>query len=230
MLLAELEVWHSRPYAPTRRVALGNLVLPMEPAPGFGGLLLGAIVAANVRAVDDELEPDAHRLIGQIERGERVVQPRLRHRFQADRHGLARSTHRLVGAGETLELEFDVNGTPLQQILGALYAVERLAPALRRVVVPVLRAGLRWRGPIGPPLITHLAGQRVSLTSVVDPVAWAMDQLGLPPGTTTLSRREVMACFRERVRGLHPDHGGSEVTASKAITDLTEARRILLAR
>ena len=43
MLLAELEVWHTRPLAPTRRLALGNLVLPVEPAPGFGGLLLGAM-------------------------------------------------------------------------------------------------------------------------------------------------------------------------------------------
>ena len=41
MLLAELEVWHSRPVTPTRRVALGHLVLPVDPTPGFGGLLLG---------------------------------------------------------------------------------------------------------------------------------------------------------------------------------------------
>jgi hypothetical protein len=36
MLLSELEIWHSRPVTPTRRVALGNLVLPVDPAPGFG--------------------------------------------------------------------------------------------------------------------------------------------------------------------------------------------------
>jgi hypothetical protein len=47
MLLAELEVWHSRPITPTRRVALGHLVLPTDPAPGFGGLLLGAVGTAR---------------------------------------------------------------------------------------------------------------------------------------------------------------------------------------
>ena len=45
MLLAELEVFHSRPIAPTRRVAIGVAVLPTAPPPGFGGLLLSGIVA-----------------------------------------------------------------------------------------------------------------------------------------------------------------------------------------
>ncbi len=228
MLLAELEVWHSRPYAPTRRVALGTLVLPADPSPGFGGLLLGAVVAAHARGLDDDVEPDLHRLLGQIERGERVVQPRLRHRFQVDRHGLARSSHRLVGAGEQLEFEFDVHGTALQQVLGAIYAVERLAVPLRHGIVPVLLKGLRWRGPIGPQLITHLAGPRVSFSSLLDPVAWAYEQLGFPQGTTAVTKKEVMANFRDRLRSVHPDYGGDESAAAKAITDLSEARRILL--
>ncbi len=49
MLLAELEVFHTRPAVPTRRVALGHLVLPVDPAPGFGGLLLGVLLAAVFR-------------------------------------------------------------------------------------------------------------------------------------------------------------------------------------
>ena len=203
-------------------------MLPADPSPGFGGLLLGAVVAANVRGIDDDLEPDLHRLIIQIERGERVVQPRLRHRFQVDRHGLARSTHRLVGVGEQLEFEFDNHGSALQQILGAIYAVERLAPGLRHGVAPALLKGLRWRGPIGPVLITHLAGPRVSFSSLVDPVAWAYEQLGFPQGTTSVTKKQVMAGFRDRLRNVHPDHGGEEAAASKAISDLTEARRILL--
>ena len=43
MLLAELEIYHTRPAVPTRRVSLGNLILPTDPAPGFGGLLLGDV-------------------------------------------------------------------------------------------------------------------------------------------------------------------------------------------
>ena len=61
------------------------------------GSCSGSVVAAHLPDIDDDLVPDIHRLIGQVERGERIVQPRLRHRFQVDRHGLAVSRHRLVG-------------------------------------------------------------------------------------------------------------------------------------
>ncbi len=54
MLLAELEIRHSRPIAPTRRVALGeDVFLPTEPAPGFGGILLACIVATFGQELDD---------------------------------------------------------------------------------------------------------------------------------------------------------------------------------
>jgi hypothetical protein len=229
MLLAELEVWHTRPLTPTRRVALGHLVLPVDPAPGFGGLLLGAVVAAHLRDVDDELVPDVHRLIEQLHRGERIVQPRLRHRYQADRHGLARSTHRLIGHGEDLSFSFETNGTPLQQVLGAVYATERLAPEARRALTPVLHKALTWRGPIGPSLVAHLAGARAaSLSSLADPRAWALEVLGFPAGTTAPSKKEVMARFRLRLREVHPDHGGDHAAASTEIGDLGEARRILI--
>jgi len=228
MLLAELEVWHSRPYAPTRRVALGNLVLPADPAPGFGGLLLGAVVAAHAPAVDGDLEPDLHRLILQVERAERVVQPRLRHRFQVDRHGLSRSVHRLVGEGEHIGFEFETAGSPMQQVLGAIYATERLSVELRHGVAAALLKGLRWRGPIGPALISYLVGSRASLGALVDPTAWAYEVLGFPQGTNTADKKDVMARFRDRLREVHPDHGGEEAAASRAIGDLTEARRILL--
>ena len=100
MLLAELEIFHSRPIAPTRRLAIGHLVLPIDPLPGFGGILLGAVMAMHIRDVDEEMHPDIQRLLLEIERGTRVVQPRLRHRFQVDRHGLAYSRHRMMGNGQ----------------------------------------------------------------------------------------------------------------------------------
>ena len=78
MILAELEIWHSRPITPTRRVSLGHLMLPADPAPGFGGILLGAVVARHLFDVDEEMHPDIHRLTLQVERGERIVQPRPR--------------------------------------------------------------------------------------------------------------------------------------------------------
>src|SRR5918994_1236097 len=228
MLLAELEVWHTRPLAPTRRVSLGNLVLPVDPAPGFGGLLLGAVVAGHLRDVPDEMVPDVHRLVNQVERGEQIVQPRLRHRFQVDRHGLALSTHRLVGDGDALNVDFHTTGTGVAQVLGAVYAVERLEETSRRIVVPLLHKAMRWRGRVGPELIAHLAGSASStLSTLADPRAWALDILGFPVGRATPSKREVTAQFRVKMRSVHPDHGGDQATASTAVFELAEARRIL---
>jgi hypothetical protein len=99
VLLAELEIWHSRPIAPTRRVALGRSTLPTDPPPGFGGLLLGGIVAAHV-GISNRLLPELGRLITDLEASRRIPQPRLRHRLQVDHIGLARSRHRLVGRGD----------------------------------------------------------------------------------------------------------------------------------
>jgi hypothetical protein len=233
VLLAELEVWHSRPFTPTRRVSLGHLVLPVDPPPGFGGILLGAVVAAHLGAVDLDLLPDLHRLVNEVERGQRILQPRLRHRFQVDRHGLARSTHRLVGRGEDISFELQNNGTPLQQVLGAVYAAERLGPMSRHAVAAVLHKAMRWRGPIGPSLISYLAGvsgaRAESLIAFADPIAWALDVLGFEPGTVKPSRRDVLMHFRGNLMNVHPDHGGDEAAASKLIGDLAEARRILLA-
>ena len=81
MLLAELEVFNSRPIAPTRRVSLGTTVLPVSPAPGFGGLLLGGVIARFIVDVEPDLVDDLFRLTHQQEAGQRVPQPRLRHRF-----------------------------------------------------------------------------------------------------------------------------------------------------
>ena len=231
MLLAELVIWHTRPAVPTRRVALGHLVLPVDPPPGFGGLLLGAVVAAHVKGIEDELLPDVNRLIDQVQRGERVVQPRLRHRYQVDRHGLAHSTHRLLGDGDDIRFELNSSGTDLAQVLGAVYATERLDLESRQIIAPVLHRATQWRGPIDRVLIEHLAGaQALTLAALADPRAWALDVLGFPPGTDAPSKREVTAMYRARMRAVHPDHGGDGVAASTAIRELNEARRILNVR
>ncbi len=230
MLLAEIEIWHTRPAVPTRRVALGHMVLPVDPSPGFGGLLLGAIVAEHLYGVEDDLVPDVHRLITEVELGERIVQPRLRHRFQVDRHGLAKSHHQMIGNGDDISFDFRSQGTDLAQVLGAVYAVERLAPEHRRQIAPLLQKAARWRGPIGPAMIAYLAGsQTLTLEALADPRGWAMEILGFELGGKPPSKREVMAKFRERMRDVHPDHGGDSVDAAKAMSDLAEARRVLSA-
>ena len=125
--LAELEVFHSRPIAPTRGLAFGDRDLPVSPAPGFGGILLGGIVAAHIPVLDPEMFDDLDRLSRQLEAGFRIPQPRLRHRLQVDRVGLQRSVHRLKGGGEALSFEIDEKGAPAHHVLAAVYAAGRAA-------------------------------------------------------------------------------------------------------
>ncbi|MDH4277890.1 MAG: hypothetical protein OEW83_07380, partial [Acidimicrobiia bacterium] len=88
VVIAELEICHSRPIAPTRRVALGGRNLPIDPVPGAGGVLLAGIVAHTAPGVDPELREDLMDVMDRLSRGVKVVQPRVRHRFQTDRVGL----------------------------------------------------------------------------------------------------------------------------------------------
>lgn len=229
MLLAELEIFHSRPIAPTRRLSIGHLVLPVDPVPGFGGLLLAAVMAVYVRDVDEDLLPDIQRLLVEIEHGSRVVQPRLRHRFQVDRHGLSHSSHRLIGNGDSIEFDLNSRGTALQQVLGAVYSLERLNDDARRALVAVMRKAMTWRGPIGPSFINYIANSKSSsVMALADPRAWALDILGFPVGTVTPVKKDIQRRYRDGLRRVHPDHGGDESVASRAISDITEARRILL--
>ena len=233
MLLAELELWHSRPIAPTRRVALGRRLLPLDPAPGFGGLLLGGVVAANVGDLDAELVSELAALLEDLEAGRRIPQPRLRHRFQVDHIGLARSRHKLLGHGDELELSIEAKGSPESQVLGAAYAAGALDRAHRPPVMEVLRRALRWRGgDLGPALVSHLSGasgvRSRSAGAFAHPEVWALTILGFDDGRVP-ARRDVQRRFRDLVREAHPDAGGIEIGAAQRIADLAEARDILLA-
>ena len=53
MLLAELNIRHTRRHMPTRRVAVDDGYLPTNGA-AFGGVLIGAVVAEHVGGLDDE--------------------------------------------------------------------------------------------------------------------------------------------------------------------------------
>jgi hypothetical protein len=160
MILAQFEAYYSRPIAPTRRVSLGSCDLPVDPAPGFGGILLGAIAARFVPGVDEELGEDLAALVDQLERGRQIAQPRLRHRLQDDKVGLQRCRHRLLGEGERLSLRFEVEkGTPLQHTLCAIYAAGATPRVARSAVMSTIRKGLAWRSDVDDHLIAHLAGR-----------------------------------------------------------------------
>jgi hypothetical protein len=256
MILAELEVYHSRPVAPTRRVALGTSMLPVDPPPGFGGILLGGIVANYVGAIDPDFIEDLTKLTTQVEHGMRVPQPRLRYRFQRDTVGLQRSRSRLLGHGDELTFSFD-GGTadPAQQILGAVYAAGELPLRVRGAVMGTIRRGIGWQGPIGPELIAALAGfdrgSSRSAHALSHPVEWALEVLefgGVAPangggangsaaaaassGPTSAGAgpgtTEIQRRYRQLLIEAHPDHGGDQDSAAQRIADLTEARRILL--
>lgn len=231
MLLAELEIRHSRDIAPTRRVALGELWLPTEPAPGFGGILLAGIVAAFGPRLDDETRDDLDLLTDQLERGRRIPQPRLRYRLQVDVIGLDRSRHQLVGEGEDMALDLDRHGGPLPQVLGALYAAGRISYKARPQVFALLRRAARWEGEAGPKLMAYLTGDEASYRAWRTPAndaRWALGTLGFEAGDEP-ERVVVQRRYRDLVRRAHPDAGGAAETAGRRITELTEARRILLA-
>ncbi len=229
MLLAELQIWHTRPATPTRRLALGHLVLPTDPAPGLGGVLLAAVVAAYLPGVPPEQTADVARLIDQVAEGERVVQPRLQHRYQVDRHALATSVHQLHGDADHVEFDLHSLGRPVVQVLGAVYALERLNVDARRAIAPVLHRAMKWRGPIGPSFVADITGvSRTDLVGLADPRLWALDLLGFPLDTRKVTKKDVMARYRSRLREAHPDHGGDDDTAGVVIERLGDARRILL--
>jgi hypothetical protein len=243
VVLAELEIFCSRPHAPTRRVALGEADLPCEPAPGFGGILLGGVVAAHVGSLDPDLIPDLQHLTRELEVGKRVAQPRLRHRLQIDTIGLNSVRHRLLGEGERLAFDFDPHGAPAQHVLGAVYAAGDLDVMVRRPIMATIRRAITWAGPIGAELIASLSGMRVGAmlgrSALENPTAWALELLGFDDDDGGLVRlasgstppaKDVLRRYREMLRHAHPDHGAEADGAAQRIAELTEARRILTGR
>jgi hypothetical protein len=232
MLAAELEVRHSRIVAPTRRVALGELYLPTDPPDG--PLLLAAVVGTFVPRLAPDLRDDLDLLIDDLERRRRIPQPRLRHRFQTDTHGLARSRHRLYRDDETgaAELSYEDALHPLPQILAAVYAAGMLASVARPRAFELLWRASRWDGGTNDELLVHLHG--VDPVSAIrrrrgdDGIGWALAALGFEPDELP-ERGDVVRRFRDAIRDAHPDHGAESAEASLRITELTDARRILLA-
>jgi len=230
VLLAELEVRHSRAIAPTRRVALGELWLPTEPPPGTGGVLLAGVVAGFGGSLDEETRDGLERLIADLELGRSIVQPRLRHRFQTDVVGLDRSRHQLVAFGEAMSLGLDDHGAALPQVLAAVYAAGRLSSPARPLVFRLLRRATRWEGEADEELMRYLSGDDASFRvrrGVRHSSGWALAVLGFGAGAEP-ARGEVVRRFRALVRSAHPDHGGDRDRAGSRIHDLTEAKRILL--
>lgn len=256
MILAELNVRHTRRHMPTRRVALGDHYLPTTGA-GYGALLLGAVIADST----GELDPEQHDALGRFVDDARtgrlaVPQISLRHRLQTDVHGLDRSRHRIVGVGTAggerarVVLELDVHGRATPQLIGAVMAAATLGPAagrrlaFRAIDGALARPGVLPEGMEVRRLFEGVPGARPTAPGaggngggrpVVDPWRavpaerrWAMEVLGLR-AERALDRDEVQRRFRRLVRRAHPDHGAASAGAAERIAELTEARELLLA-
>ena len=247
VLLAELTVRHTRKHMPTRRVALDHAYLPMTGA-AHGGLLLSAVVAEYLGALDDEQIELFPKLLDDARRGLSVPRIALRYRLQTDVHGLDRSRHRVLGEDGYVVVELDVHGAPVPQVLGAMLAVSTMGALSRESALTAIRAVManRFRIPDGvrvrrleygtpqeaPPLAgTHWAKgrppQELEWAGVPSERRWAMEVLGLR-GSMDLDRDDISRRFRRLLRDAHPDHGGARAEAAERIAELTEARDVLM--
>lgn len=229
MILAELVTFHSRAVVPTRRVAVGDSKLPLDPPLRPGAVLLAGVVGRHLEGLDEDSLDDLHLLIGQIARGERIRQPRLRHRSQEDRIGLTRSRHRLVrlSSGRP-SFEFsDRGGSAAQYVLGAVYAARRLPHGPRHEVLSTVRRAFTWPGGTDGELLRFLDGHRAAPAPVPEDRTWALGILELET-LDGLVAADVQKRFRRLVATAHPDTGGADGEAGARISDLVEARRILL--
>ena len=233
MSLASVEAYLSRPIAPTRRIALGGLHLPMAPGSPHGGVLLGAMMARFARDLDADIDEQLSLLLDKLEAGTRVPQPQLRHRLQTDRVGLMKCRYSLDVDGERFRFRFDSRaGSPTQHVLTAAYAGATLHGEARTAAFTAMRKGLGWIGPVDDRFVRFLTDRRsIGATVSRDPVGWALTVLAVEGALDGEElHRAVATSFRQRLIEAHPDHGGDPAEAADRIADLREARRILLTR
>ena len=248
MLLAELTVRHTRRHMPTRRVALGDRLLPTA-HPGYGPLLLACVAATTVSGLDEEQADALGALLREARHGLSVPRRALRFRLQVDTEGLAHSRHRLLGEGQGLVAELDIRGHhPVPQLLGAVMAAAGMASYPRQLCLRAIEIGLERPGVLPEGItarwVTHLQqtpfdfGPRPAAApgkgrasdvwwGVPADIRWAMEVLGFAPGAAP-ERDEVLRRFRRLVRLAHPDHGAAHGGAAERIVELGEARRVLL--
>jgi hypothetical protein len=256
VLLAELNVRHTRRHMPTRRVAVEHLYLPTS-GPAYGGILLGAVVSQHMGALDEEQLDALGRLVATAKRGALSV-PRiaLRYRLQTDTHGLELSRHRILGAdpfqGRNVPvLELDCHGRAAPQVIGAVMAAAELPPSGRQVAFRFVEQAILMPGAMPKGFEIHRrhealpgarpmapgagprsgsfddGGDRGAWTGVPADRRWAMEVLGFTHATE-VDRTDVQRRFRRLVRLAHPDHGAEHDGAAERMSELTEARELLL--
>ena len=251
MILAELNIRHTRRHMPTRRVALDASYLPMNGS-AYGAALLSAVVAENIEGLDDEQVELLPKFMKTALDGFSVPRIGLRYRLQTDVHGLDLSRHRLLEEAGVLVVELDVHGARSPQVIGAIMAAAAMGPTTRRKALRAIEAAVAQPGVIPEPfLVRRLAhgvpserpplaasGPVGPINGVILPDAarwagvpserrWAMEVLGLG-AEMKVDRTDIQKRFRRLLRTAHPDHGGESAGAAERIAELTEARELLL--
>ncbi len=99
-----------------------------------------------------------------------------------------------------------------------------------------IRKGMRWSGPLDHVFVAHLSGLdrgrdwSAAAFGTRCGGRWACSASPTTARPRCRDRHDVQRRFRDLLRVAHPDHGGDTDDAAQRIADLTEARRILLAR
>ena len=149
MLLAELNVRHTRRHMPTRRVALDGAYLPTSgPAHGVGAARRGRRDEPPARSTRNSASC-CRGCSTTRARGLAIPRIALRHRLQHDVHGLDRSRHRMLGEDGRIVIELDVHGAPTPQVLGAVHGRgRRCRRAAAAIALDAIRKVVdgRWRG------------------------------------------------------------------------------------
>jgi hypothetical protein len=245
VILAELDVRHTRRHMPTRRVALDASYLPMT-GQSHGAALLEAVVAENISSLDEEQLDLLPKFLHSAKKGLMVPRIALRYRLQTDTHGLDRSRHRLLDEHGWLIIELDVHGAAVPQVIGAVMAAASMGQSSRLRALRAIEAAVQSPGVIPEPFIVRrlfhgVPRDRPPLASagpirqpadsewngVSSDRRWAMEVLGFTAGSD-VGRDDVQRRFRRLLRLAHPDHGAESVGAADRIAELSEARALLL--
>ena len=215
--------------APTRRVAVVT-ASSTDPAPGPGGLLLGAVLARFAPDLDKDTRKEMLVLMREIERGDRIGQPRHSaspagsHRAQPQPSPSARDPMGCSSRWRPTRGRGTVG-------LAAVCACAKIPDSQRSTVVDVLRKA-SMDGPGGPGLIDHLVGAEIAMrfgvvrsTSLPTPCSGRSTS---SVSTVMASRRRAVKRYRALLRDAHPDHGADDDEAADQIAELSRAREILL--
>lgn len=235
---AQLEIFHSRPVVPTRRICLGSQIMDKHSISdqsdlSLGGLLLACVAGRHASSIHPDLWEDVELLINNTARNRRTPQPFMRFRLQTDRIGLTKTTHTIAQLKDgTFKLNLaNARGSSVQQFLGALYVAGTLENKARVSCMSAIRKAISWWGSDMDRLIEYLLDSRSVMSQESSlSISKALEVLGIDPDklVENPTGSEIQRHFRQKLWSIHPDRGGDPAIASQLIPELAEARRILL--